>query len=101
MFRREVIGEHRVDEHDFGAGVGQDVLQLLACQAQVQWIDDACPEEAGVVELEELVSVARHDPEPVVGAETELPLHGVAQSQHPVRMRVERGVVHAVVEADL
>ncbi len=98
---REVVGEHRVDEDDLGAGVGEDELQLFPRQAQVQGVDDACPEEPCVIQLEELVPVARHDPEPIVRLETELSAHGVVETEHTVRVRLEGRVIDAVVEAHL
>ncbi len=48
-------------------------------QPQVQRVDDAAAEEAGVVELEELVTVARHDAEAVVTAEAQLAPHAVTE----------------------
>ena len=97
----EVLGEQRVDEDDLGARVSEDVLQLRAGEAQVERIDHAGAEEAGVVQLEVLVAVGGHDREPVAGRQAEVAAHPVGEPQHAVAVLLERGVIVAVVEADL
>ena len=62
---------------------GQDELQLLAGEAQIERVDDAGPEESGVVQLEVLVAVARHHRETIV-AQAQFAAHAVGEAQHPV-----------------
>ena len=97
----EVVGEQRVDERHLGARVGEDELQLLPCQPQVQGVDDAGAQERGVVQLEELVAVGRHHCDAVAAAHAELGPHRIRQAEHAVAVLGEGGVVVAVVEADL
>ena len=87
---REVLGEHRVDEDDLGVRVGEDELQLLAGQAQVQRVGDGAAEERGVIELEVLVAVARHDGEAVPLPDAEVAVHRVGQPQHALAVLAER-----------
>ena len=54
------------------AGVLDDERQLLGGQAQVERVDDAAAEQAGVVELEEGVAVERHYREAVAAVDPEL-----------------------------
>ena len=96
----EMFREHRVDEHDLAPGVGQDELQLLASQAQVERVDDAGAEETGVVQLEVLVAVGRHHREAVASADPELGAHRIRQTQDAVAVLGEGGVVVTVVEPD-
>ena len=57
--------EGLVDERDFGARVAHDVVEFLAGQAQVERVDHARSQEGGVVQLDVLVAVQRHDREAV------------------------------------
>ena len=76
-------------------------LQLLAREAQVERGDDAGAEEGGVVQLEVLVAVARHDRESTRPASrpSSLP-HAVHEAQDAVGVLGVAGVVVAVVEPD-
>ena len=51
----------------------------------------AAAEEAGVVELEELVSVEGHDREPVAAAHAQLAADAAGQPAHPVQVLREGG----------
>ena len=95
----EVLGEHGVDEHDLCPGVRQDELKLLARQAKVERVDDPGAQESGVIQLQVLVTVARHHRESVGVAQTELTGHGVGQAQHPIGVGGERGTIVAVAHA--
>ena len=97
----EVLGEQRVDEDDFRAGVSEDVLQLRAGEAKVERIDHTGAEEPGVVQLEVLVAVGGHDREPVAGRQAEMAAHPVGEPQDAVAVLLERRVIVAVVETDL
>ena len=97
----EMLGEDFVDEHDRRTGIEQDVLQLLAGQAQIERVDDAGAEEPGVEQLQVLMAVARHHRKSIVGLDVELSAHAVGQPQDPVAVLLERRVVVAVVERDL
>ena len=92
---REVL----VGEADLRTGVGEDVLELLGREPQVQRVDDPGPEERGVVALEELVAVERHHREAVVrrNAETAQPRREPGDA---VEMLGERRAVLAVEEAE-
>ena len=78
--------EKRVGEAHPAAGVLQDEAQLQRRQAEVERIDDGAAEEAGVVELEKLVSIESHDREAVVGVDAELGPQAVRQPAGPVQM---------------
>ena len=52
MLAQEMAGERRVDEDDLGTGVGEDGLQFLGSQAEIERIDDAPSEKCGMVELQ-------------------------------------------------
>ena len=94
------VGEKRVDEHDLRTGVPQDELELGRREAQVERVDDAGAEESGVVQLDELVAVARDDGVPVAAPEPELAAERGAEPEHPLEMRGMRRVVVAVVVSD-
>ncbi len=98
---QEVFGEDLVDEGDRHPGIAEDVLQLLAGEAQVERVDDAGAEEPGVEQLQILMAVARHHGEPIGRLDVELSAHRVGQAQNPVAVLLERRVVVAVVERDL
>ncbi len=82
-------------------GVLDDERQLRRGQAQVERVDDAAAKEAGVVELQELVPVERHDREAVAPAHTELAGHAVDQPTDPVPMLGEGGGEIAVEDRSL
>ena len=84
-------GEEGVGEAHPAAGVLEDERQLPRGQAQVERVDHAAAEEAGVVELEELVSVEGHDREAVAPAHAELAGHAVDQPTDPVPVLGEGG----------
>lgn len=54
-----------------------------------------------MVQLEILVTVARHDGESVAAVQAELTVHGIGQAQHSVAMFAERPVVVTVMEGEL
>ena len=93
--REELVGEAHLR-----AGVGEDVLELLGREPQVQRVDHARAEERGVVALEELVTVERHDREPVAGGRHRG--RGDPPTGAPTRSRCSREgrVVVAVEEPD-
>ena len=67
---------------------------------QVQRVDHADPEEAGVIQLQVAVAVDGQHRETVAPAHSQLVLHGVGEAQDPVAVRRPGGVVVLVVEAD-
>ncbi len=81
--------------------VGEDELQLLPREAKVERVDHAGSQEPGVIQLEVLVAVRRHDGEAIARAEAQLVAHRITQAEYPLAVLGEGGVVVAVVEADL
>src|SRR5438105_4710754 len=96
----EEAREQEVGEHALGARVVEDERQLLGRQAQVQRIDDAGTQIAGVIQLEVLVTVEGEHGNPVALLDAEFAAEGVGKTQHPVTVLVPGAVVVAVVEPD-
>ena len=92
--------EQRVDEDRARVRVAQDERQLGRAQPQVERVDDPGAEEAGVVQLEVLVSVAGDDRVAVGSRDAELGPQGRGEAQHPLDVLAERRVVAVVVETD-
>jgi hypothetical protein len=84
--RVDRTGEPTVDEADLAAGIGEDERQLLGRQSEIERVDDAAAQEAGVVQLEVLVTVERHHAVPVTGPDTQLGLHAISQPANTVQM---------------
>ena len=83
-------------KHTLRPGVAEDEVELLGREPQVERVDDARAEEAGVVQLEVLVAVEGHHREPVVALDAELAPQAVGQPQHPVDVLAVRGDVGPV-----
>ena len=92
------FGAHRVDqgreesvrETDPAPRVLDDEGQLVRRQPQVEGSDDRAAQEAGVEELEELVSVEGHDREPVAGPDAQLAAEPAGEAAHPLQVLPER-----------
>ncbi len=89
-------GEEGVGETDPAGGVLDDKRQLLRGEAQVERVDHAPAQEAGVVELQKLVAVEGHDREAVTPAQAELTGHAIDQPADPVPVLGEGGAEPAV-----
>ena len=80
--------EERVGETHPRTGVGEDVLELLRREPQIQRIDHTGTEERPVVALEELMAVQRQDREPVARRNPE-PAECTRQPRNPVEVLTE------------
>ena len=89
--------EERIGETHLRTRVGEDVLELLRREPQVQRVDDAGAEKGRVIALEELVPVERHHREPVAPVDSEATQPG-RKARDPVEMLTERRAILALEE---
>src|SRR5579875_1501232 len=93
--------EDRVGEHDPASGILEHVGQLCGAEADVDGIDDARPEQGGVVELDELVPVHGEHGEPVTGTHAQLVPQRRRQAQDPLHVGGEGSLVPHTLAGDV
>ncbi len=93
-------GEELVGEDHLGARVADDVVEFLACQPEVEWVDDAAAKKRGVIQLEVFMAVEGHHREAVGSIDSESFAQGLGQTQRAIGMRGIGGLVFAVDDAD-